>query len=73
MTRNKEGQKFDHFVITIINNRYEIEGTDQQFETIGDMLDYYEKNPIGDNVEHIGRPWNAKGIQQQNIKIEFQK
>ena len=57
MTRNKEGQiQFDHFAINIINNCYGIEDTNQSFEIIGALLDYYEKNPIGENVENIGMP-----------------
>ena len=69
MTRNKEGQiQFDHFAIDVMNDRYKVRGENQSFEMIGDMLDYYEKNPIGTNVEYIGRAAqeaSQEGIQKQ--------
>ena len=65
MIRNKEGQiQFHHFAIDAMNDRYKIMGSNQSFETIGALLDYYERNPIGTNVEHIGRPWNAGRVCQ---------
>lgn len=55
-TRSEDELTIHNFTISIEGHRYEIDGTEYPFDSIHDLLKFYEHTPVSHKVSHIGAP-----------------
>lgn len=63
-TRKESTPVFQHFQINIHNakgyNQYELDGSEEKFDAISKLLDFYQNEPVNYTIIGIGEPIQAE-------------